>query len=346
MRRYTTVTLCITIGFITAVPLLAAETVPQALATVLAGAAAVVIAAFWEGPVPRPVAIAAVLASLAGWSAVVAWQGAPMAATAPGVVLAVIASQQRRHRMAATAIGAVLMVAPVAVVAAIEPATRWSPYAIAAVVAYALIWVLVRFNDYGWGLFLQLDEARRAERELAIVQERYRMAADLHDIQGHTLHVIRLTMQAARRLMPTDPAGAAAQLETAEALVVQTLADTKALVSGDRVVSMPHELANAIALLEAAGIDCAVDGTTPPDADELLALLLRESTTNILRHAQATRVRIELGPHRLLVVNDGATGPLRPGGGIARLAERFEAAGGRLAATVDDGEFRIEGRLP
>lgn len=52
----------------------------------------------------------------------------------------------------------------------------------------AVFWM----NDLSWRLFTELDAMRRSEAELAVMKERFRFAADLHDIQGHTLHVIKL----------------------------------------------------------------------------------------------------------------------------------------------------------
>ena len=67
---------------------------------------------------------------------------------------------------------------------------------------------------------------------------------------------------------------------------------------------------------------------------ELLAWALREGTTNVLRHAGATHVRIGLAPGRVRVQDDGAgVARHRPGNGLTGLRERVEAVGGALILT-------------
>jgi two-component system sensor histidine kinase DesK len=86
-----------------------------------------------------------------------------------------------------------------------------------------------------------------------------------------------------------------------------------------------------------------VTGTPVPGAnDELFGLVMREATTNILRHSQATQVNVVVEPRRLLVTNDGSAPSTRPLSGLARLAERCEAAGGMLRTSVSDGLFTTE----
>ena len=66
---------------------------------------------------------------------------------------------------------------------------------------------------------------------------------------------------------------------------------------------------------------------------------MREATTNILRHAQATAVAVTLEPGRISIVNDGSAHTGRTLSGLARLAERFAAVGGALRTTTQDGTF-------
>ena len=84
----------------------------------------------------------------------------------------------------------------------------------------------------------------------------------------------------------------------------------------------------------------------PAAAHELFGLVVRETTTNILRHAQPTEVRVELAPGRLRIENDGSPASGRPLSGLARLAERFEAEGGALRTTRDGDRFVTEAELP
>ena len=162
-----------------------------------------------------------------------------------------------------------------------------------------------------------------------MLRERYRFASDLHDIQGHTLHVSRLQLQLAGKMLDRDVEAARGHVAEAEQLIAETLAETRRLAFGERTVTLAGELANAAALVEAAGIEWHVDGVAPTGhrLDALFGHLVREATTNLLRHAEAGRVVVELAADGVAVVNDGAAGGSRPLHGLARLGERFEQAG-------------------
>ncbi len=135
------------------------------------------------------------------------------------------------------------------------------------------------------------EVARRLERarSLAVDQERIRFAADLHDIQGHHLQVIALKSELAARLGASRTDEAVALMREVRQLAHDALMDTKAVVSGYRQVSLATELANAVKVLGAAGISAETEFTATAEgtAERLLGLVVREATTNILRHSQA-----------------------------------------------------------
>lgn len=258
------------------------------------------------------------------------------------VILGVIVGRQR-HWAVAIGLGAAVMLAPIGVAAIIAPSGGLGPFIRGAILLYAAMTFAFLLNRYGFGLYLEIDAARQMSADLAVAEERYRFAADLHDIQGHTLHVIKLKTQLAERLLDRDPAAAKGHLREAQQLIAETLANTKNLAYGNRHVAVASELANAEQLFSAAGIDWRVTGEPQPHAhDELFGLVVREATTNILRHAQPTTVAVTLEPGRLVVTNDGSPATARSASGLARLAERFAAAGGALRTSSVDGVFTTE----
>ncbi|MBJ6642447.1 hypothetical protein H4N48_03115 [Streptomyces sp. BSE7-9] len=116
-----------------------------------------------------------------------------------------------------------------------------------------------------------------------------------------------------------------------------------------RRLNLSAELENAKNLFEAAGIHVRVEREADVDerANELLGQVLRETTTNILRHAQATYVRITLAEAGIAVLNDGAgTTPLSGLGGLSTLRERVAGNGGELTAEKRDGRFLTRARFP
>lgn len=346
-RRYTTISLMLVTAFFALPPILQSRSPVTFLGWLAAGLVAVLVSRHWDAPAPLRLAIPSVAVVVAAWSLSVFEREPAVGALVAGMVLAYLIPRHGRARAAWTAAGAALIAAPVLALLAAGGDREQTLQVLGwAVVAYAAGLLLVGFNDYAWRLYLDLDEARETAAELAVVQERFRMSADLHDIQGHSLHVLGLKLQLAERLLDDEPDRAREHLDDARQLVRETLANTRGLVYGDRRISLASEVANARELLTAAGIRVTLAGAVPESdgGDELLALLVRESTTNVLRHAHASEVRMEFGDGRVVVENDGAGAPARLSG-LARLATRFQQAGGRLTTSAASGRFRSEGIL-
>ena len=146
-----------------------------------------------------------------------------------------------------------------------------------------------------------LGKLRRTRAELAraaVAEERLRIARDLHDLLGHSLSLIALKAELARRVIGTDPDRASREVAELETVARQSLSDVREAVAGFRQPDLAGELAAARQLLDAAGI--AVD-IRSADADDLaqpvdaaLAWAVREGATNVVRHSRATRVSIRV----------------------------------------------------
>jgi two-component system sensor histidine kinase DesK len=202
---------------------------------------------------------------------------------------------------------------------------------------------------------IELRNARAEVSRLAVTDERLRISRDVHDILGHSLSVIALKAQVARRLMHTDPDAAAEAIGDVEAVARESLAEVRAMVTGYRQRSLADELQGARDVLDAAGIAFAVtrDSVVPPaPVDSLLAWTVREGVTNVLRHSRAHRCEISLeasnGGFTVAIVDDGVGGVANAGGsGLHGLRERVGAAGGRLEAGPGDrGGFRLQAYVP
>jgi len=213
------------------------------------------------------------------------------------------------------------------------------PTGLTAVVA-GLMFPNQRFYD----VVADLEDARDREAELAVARERIRFASDLHDIQGHTLHVVKLKVALAQKLLHTDITRVEEELREVYALVGDTISQTKELAYAQRRLNLSVELENARNLFEAAGIQVLVNRETSavdPEVGELLGQVLREVTTNILRHAEATQVQVALSQAGIVITNDGASEEELPTlRGLATLADRLTDNGGELTVTQTDGTFR------
>ncbi|MFJ3214749.1 sensor histidine kinase [Kitasatospora sp. NPDC086801] len=198
-------------------------------------------------------------------------------------------------------------------------------------------------------LTAELRAARTELAERAVDRERLRFSRDLHDLLGYSLSVAALKCQLAERTVLEDPQRARAEISEVLAMVRQAMSDTRWISSGDLRVSLTRETRFAASALRAAGIGVEVEldqGTLPPEHDAVLATVVREAVTNLLRHSAARRCviragRDELGAVSLLVSNDGVpaeNAPQEPGGGqgIGNLTGRLLAVGGRL--TAQEGE--------
>jgi two-component system sensor histidine kinase DesK len=135
----------------------------------------------------------------------------------------------------------------------------------------------------------------------------------------------------------------------------ESLQEMRTVVSGYRATDLDTELAGAQSVLRSAGITCRVigDGTGLPAATQTaLGWVVREATTNVLRHSNATTCRIELETAGdavvLRVANDGVrTAVTRTGHGLVGLRERLMGVSGTLSVeSRPDGWFVLTARLP
>ena len=187
-------------------------------------------------------------------------------------------------------------------------------------------------------LRLAHDEIER----LAKVAERERIARDLHDVLGHTLSVIVLKSELASRLVEHDQARAKAEMAEVEQIARDALAEVRHAIRGYRTGSLAEEFARARATLETAGIQtqCETDqirrdGSKLSAAQEtVLALVVREAVTNVVRHSGARNCRIIFGQdarsYNLRIEDDGRGGTAEEGNGLRGMRERVEALYGTM----------------
>lgn len=191
--------------------------------------------------------------------------------------------------------------------------------------------------------------ANAALREHVVVVERERVARDVHDVLGHSLTALSVKAELAARLIDIDPARAKQELESIQATARQALAEVRATVGGLRAGNLEAELAAAPRVLADAGITTTVDGTvadTDPRHRALLAWVLREAVTNVVRHSRARSVRIELGPAGIVVVDDGRGCDGAEGNGLRGMRERVTGVGGTLDVGPATPGTRVEVVLP
>ncbi|MEM7053261.1 MAG: sensor histidine kinase [Pseudomonadota bacterium] len=213
-------------------------------------------------------------------------------------------------------------------------------------------------------LFFAQNERKNAElrlsqaevRRLARVAERERIARDLHDVLGHTLSLITVKSELAGRLIETEPGKAAAEIRSIEQTARTALAEVREAISGIHEITLDEALDQARLALQSVDVtlknevDPAIQLTQQSEA--MLALVVREAVTNIIRHADARTCTIRLvqdqasSQHRLEIIDDGR-GHIRPeGNGIQGMRARIESIHGQLSIAEHKNGGHLIAQIP
>jgi len=190
----------------------------------------------------------------------------------------------------------------------------------------------------------KLRMAKEEVEHLAKIAERERIARDLHDVLGHTLSVIILKSELAGKLIDRDPERAKAEIADVERTSREALAEVRTTIRGYRSHSLEAELKQARTTLETAGVTVhsnAAEVPLTPAQESVVALVVREAVTNVVRHAGANSCNLRLQPVNgsclLEIADDGRGGDPVEGNGLRGMRERVEALGGTLHRETGSG---------
>lgn len=281
------------------------------------------------GPIRWPLAVAigaGILAGLAGGDAIPFW--ALIIASVPVCVVLPL----RWSLVLSVVLGAATLMTRYG---ALGAAATLSVVVFVAMTAALSIWLL--------RIVTELDSSRHAAAQLSVAEERLRFSRDLHDVVGRALSAIAVKSELAATLSRRGDNRAADQMDEVRELAQQSMTEARQLVRGYRSIDLDAELSGAASLLKAAGIDTEIRGdasAVAPRFAEAAAWVVREGATNILRHSEATRSRIEVSEQTLRIVNDRPhTMRSSDGTGLDGLGERLAAVGGHLESTSTTSEF-------
>ncbi|MEV7867141.1 histidine kinase [Streptomyces sp. NPDC088124] len=171
------------------------------------------------------------------------------------------------------------------------------------------------FSVWLVGVVWELEGAHELRARLAVAEERLRFGRDLHDVMGRNLAVIALKSELAVQLAERGRPEAVAQMTEVQRIARESQREVREVVRGYREANLHSELEGARGVLEAAGIDCRIDGIEtiegglpnggrgggqhggmglPTGVRSALGWVVREATTNVLRHGDPRRCTIRL----------------------------------------------------
>ena len=190
----------------------------------------------------------------------------------------------------------------------------------------------------------KLRLAQGEVEHLAKVAERERIARDLHDVLGHTLSVIVVKSTLAGKLLDKHPERAKSEIADIEKVSREAMAEIRNTLRGYSTYKLSEEIQRAESALSSAGVilqseTAEIDLT--PAQESVVALIMREAVTNVVRHAQAKTCMLRLAANNgdcvFEIQDDGRGGSLLEGNGLRGMRERVEALGGTITRDMSAG---------
>ncbi len=213
--------------------------------------------------------------------------------------------------------------------------------------------ILLPFNTYNRHkrekLEGQLEHANKRISQLVVIEERERIARDLHDTLGQKLSLIGLKSDLAGKLIHRNPEAALNEINDIRQTARTALKEVRELVSDMRGTKLEDELLRIHQILKAADVDFVLYGNpklnnTPLLVENVLSMCLKEAVTNVVKHSQASRcsILVKQNAREILVqVQDDGIGiegtHWNQGNGLAGMRERLEFVNGSVEIKKMDG---------
>lgn len=203
-------------------------------------------------------------------------------------------------------------------------------------------------------LELKLEDANKRISDLVKIEERQRIARDLHDTLGQKLSLIGLKSDLARKLIYKNPEQAKEELKDVQQTARTALNEVRKMVAHMRGIRLKEEIVRVKQMLKAAQIELVSE----PDftlsnvsllTENILSMCLKEAVTNIVKHSGATtcHVSFEQTPNESIIVvrDNGTASPTEnyftKGSGLIGMRERLEFVNGSLEVISLEGTTLI-----
>ncbi|MCF2649306.1 sensor histidine kinase [Niallia circulans] len=195
----------------------------------------------------------------------------------------------------------------------------------------------------------KLEDANKRISDLVKLEERQRIARDLHDTLGQKLSLIGLKSDLARKLVYKDPEQARLELKDIQHASRTALNEVRKMVSEMRGIKLKDELLLVKKIVGAAEIsltyDIASNLRISSIAENIISMCLKEAVTNVVRHSNSTTCNIRISQNKketIMEIKDNGTTPFKKedahkGNGLAGMRERLDFINGTLEITANAG---------
>ncbi|MBS3679057.1 sensor histidine kinase [Ornithinibacillus massiliensis] len=223
------------------------------------------------------------------------------------------------------------------------------PFIVISVIGVILIPVNIFYRINKEKLEDQLEDANNRISQLMILEERQRIARDLHDTLGQKLSLIGLKSDLAARLLQKHPEKVQKEILDIHQTARTALKEVREMVSDMRTTRLEDEVIHVQQVLEAAEMEYVLEGNpklerTPLFVEGVLSMCLKEAVTNIVKHSKATscRIVIQQTPSEICIqVQDDGVGigeiTDKKGNGLRGMRERLDFVNGILHMESGNG---------
>ncbi|MBP1949274.1 sensor histidine kinase [Virgibacillus litoralis] len=224
------------------------------------------------------------------------------------------------------------------------------PFIVISVIGVILLPITIYFRNKRERLENQLKDANQKLSQLVVLEERQRIARDLHDTLGQKLSLIGLKSDLAGKLVSVEPDLAKNEINDIHQTARTALKEVREMVSDMKGARLNDEIIRVEQVLKAAQIDFHLEGNTeltktPLLVENVLSMCLKEAVTNIVKHSQATscNVTITQSPNEVLIkVEDDGIGISNKKdsykeNGLQGMKERLEFINGSLDIESTNG---------
>lgn len=223
--------------------------------------------------------------------------------------------------------------------------------------------ILLPVTTYNWNkrekLQGELEHANKRISELVKLEERQRIARDLHDTLGQKLSLIGLKTDLASKLITKNPTQAQTELQEIRQTARIALKEVREMVTQMRGTRLEDEMFRITQILKAAEIDFVLEGNpnltnTSLMTENVLSMCLKEAVTNVVKHSSATSCSISIEPSRtdlIVQVKDNGIGMIEhtvctKGNGLRGMKERLEFVNGSMEISSSENGTTIVIRVP